>query len=366
MSSPSMHECRSTSNGYPRQSFPRSPSVGIAVAIYNEADHIEQLLKDVLSQDYEELREIWLVDGGSDDGTLEMLQGIQSQDPRLRLIENPKRSTASGVNMAFKAMTTDIVMRIDAHAHYAPDMVRHCVSTLLRTGAGGVGAIARPVDATTLVGQAIVAAHESPFGVGVAKFRRNGAEGWVDTIWNGCYWKHIVDQVGPLREDLPRAEDNDFNERVRRLGYGLYLTPEIRAYYQPRQTLSALWMQYFTTGMGIARALTENRKAVSLRHLAPAAFVVAWVFPLLLSLRWPSFALLTLSLLFVYFGGMLVAIGISARSRTGSHLLLLPLALLTLHMSYGFGTLWGFCNASKRQGTSKRAIREARVKIRPR
>lgn len=334
-------EFRSALLDHPGGPVDGCPSVGLAVPIYNEIDHIEQLIGDILSQDYEGIREIWLVDGGSTDGTLEFLQQARSRDARIRVVGNPKRSTASALNMAFGAMSTEIAMRIDAHARYSVDAVGQSVAALLRTGAGGAGSIARPLDATTLMGRAINAAHKSPVGVGVASFRREDAEGWADTIWNGCYWKHVIDQVGPLREDLPRAEDNDFNERVRRLGYGLYLAPSIRAYYRPRQTLRALWSQYFDNGMGVARAFFQNRNAVSLRHLAPLALVTGLLLPLLLAALWPAFALLTLALLTMYVAGLIVAMGISARLNPGLHVFLLPFALLVLHFGYGFGSLLG-------------------------
>jgi GT2 family glycosyltransferase len=356
MSSSSTHDFRSALEDHSEFSAPLCPSVGIAVAIYNEAHHIEYLLNDILSQDYQALLEIWLVDGESSDGTLEILQNAQGRDPRLKIVRNPKRSTASALNIAFQAMNTDIVMRLDAHARYGPDMISQCVRTLLRTGAGGVGAIARPLEANTLVGKAITAAHKSPFGVGVASFRKEGVEGWVDTVWNGCYWKHVVNQVGLLREDLPRAEDNDFNERVRRLGYGLYLAPAIRACYRTRQTLGALWAQYYANGMGVARALFENRHAVGFRHLAPLALVSGLVMPLLLSLFWQPVALLSLMLMLPYLVVLLAAVGLSAQSNPGPHLALLPVVLLVLHTSYGCGTLWGLAMCLRQKGTREELI----------
>lgn len=340
-SSFSTHEFRSALLEYPSVQVPPCPSVGLAVPIYNEAEHIDQLLKDILSQDYQEIREIWLIDGGSDDGTLDVLRTIRDEDDRVRVVQNPKRSTASALNLAFAAMRTDIVMRLDAHAHYSPDVVRQSVMALVRTGAGGVGSIARPLDAKTLVGEAITAAHKSPLGVGVASFRKEGAEGWVDTVWNGCYWRHVVEQVGPLREDLARAEDNDFNERVRREGYGLYLAPNIRAYYRPRQTFGALWSQYFSNGAGVARALAENRRAVGLRHFAPLALVTGLVLPLLGSVVWPPLVFISAAILMAYIAGLLIAAGWAAHTKAGPHLLLLPAALVVLHLSYGLGTLRG-------------------------
>jgi hypothetical protein len=163
----------------------------------------------------------------------------------------------------------------------------------------------------------------------------------VDSIWNGCYWRHIVDRVGPLREDLWRAEDNDFNERVRRLGYGLYLSPAIRASYQPRQSLRALWAQYLGNGIGVGRAALENPRAFGVRHLLPQALVVSLILPLAVALVWPPALSAAAGVLLLYLSVLLAASLIATRTEPGAHLLLLPIALATLHLSYGCGALWG-------------------------
>jgi glycosyltransferase involved in cell wall biosynthesis len=313
----------------------------MVVPVYNEITHLEQLATDLLAQDYPAIDEIWFVDGQSSDGTFQALQQLQLCDPRVRVISNPERLPAAAINLAFGRMRNDIVMRLDAHARYQPDVVRRSVQALLATGAGGVGAIARPAAAKTLVGNAIVAAHKSPFGVGVASFRKEGAEGWVDTVWNGCYWRHVVDRVGPLRGNLWRTEDNDFNERVRRLGFGLYLSPAIRASYQPRRSLRALWRQYLSNGIGVALALFENPRAIGVRHLVPLALVLSVILPATVALVWPPALFAAAGVLLLYIAMLLAATLLASRTEPGMHLLLLPAALATLHLSYGCGSLWG-------------------------
>ncbi len=345
-------EYRSALADYPGPAVPDHPTVSIVVPVYNEASHIDQLTADLLAQDYPAIGEIWFVDGCSSDGTFEALQRLQARDPRIKVIRNPQRLPAAAVNLAIRSVRTDIVMRLDAHARYGHDVVSQSVGALLQTGAGGVGAIARPASAHSLVERAIVAAHRSRFGVGAAKFRREGAEGWADTIWNGCYWKHVVGQVGELREDLWRAEDNDFNERVRRLGYGLYVSPTIRAHYQPRRTMRALWEQYLSNGLGVALAFFSNPRAFGLRHLAPLALVVSFLLPLAAAIVWPPAALAAAGVLLLYLTLLLLAAVLAARTDPGVHILLLPATLATLHLGYGFGSLWGLIRLARSAFTS--------------
>ena len=332
---------RSALEDAPERPVPALPRVSIIVPLRDEIASLDGLVADILAQDYPAIHEVCFVDGGSTDGTRQALAQLPQRDRRFAILDNPAQSTAAGLNRGLLRATGEVVMRLDAHASYGPDLVRHCVATLLRTGAAGVGPLARPVEAETLVGRAIVAAHRSPFGIGVARFRRDGAEGWATTVWNGCYWRHVVDRVGPMREDLPRAEDNDFNQRVRALGYGLYTTSVARADYRPRRTLNALGRQYFGNGLGVARILFENPSALGPHHLAPLALAGTLIATAVTGLLWPRALELTVACTALYLCGLLAATLLAARRERGLHLLVLPCTLATLHLSYGLGSLIG-------------------------
>jgi succinoglycan biosynthesis protein ExoA len=342
------HSYRSALADYPDGSPPAQPTVSAVVPVYNEIAYIESVVDALLVQDYPALTEIWFVDGQSNDGTFEELKRLKKRDPRIKVLSNPCRIQAAALNLAFSRSQGDVVIRLDGHAQYAPDVIRQSVRTLLETGAGGIGAIARPLASDTLIGQSIAAAHESKFGVGVAKFRQTSAGGWVDTVWNGCYWKHIVDQVGPLREDLPRSEDNDFNARVRALGYGLYLSPDIKAYYYPRQSLRELWRQHFANGAGVVQTFFENRQAIGWRHLIPLVFVVSLLLPLIVSVFWAPALVALMSVLLLYLSALLLFSVIAWRKSPGRHVILLPVVFVVLHTSYGLGSIQGLLQLAYR------------------
>jgi hypothetical protein len=318
-----------------------NPSVTLVIPIRNERGNLEALWGDLLAQTYPAIGSVVFVDGLSTDGTSEALAALARSDRRVVVRRNQGRLPAAGLNLVLPEIRTDLVMRLDAHARYAPDVVAESVRILLETGAAGVGPVAIPDEPDGPVGRAIVCVHHSPLGVGAARFRRAGAEGWTDTIWNGCYWTHVVRSVGPWREDLPRAEDNDFNERVRRLGYGLYVSPAIRARYQTRRSLDGLARQYAATGIGVVRGLAANPGAFGLRHLVPLAFVSALLVPTVVALLWPPAFLASIGILLLYLAVVAAAAVHAARAGLGVHLLFMPVTFATLHLSYGLGSLWG-------------------------
>ncbi len=332
---------RSALDNRPTGGDPIRPTVALIVPIFNEAGHIRQLVADLRDQDYAAIAEIWFVDGMSTDGTLTFLAGIEAEDRRVRVLENPRRLPAAALNIAIAQTQCEVVIRLDAHARYERDIVSVSVATLLETGAGGVGTIARPAPGGTLVAQAITAAHKNPLGLAVASFRREGRRGWADTVWNGCYWKHVIDELGGFREDLARAEDNDFHARLRAAGYGLYLTPEIRTLYQPRTTIAGLARQYRGNGRGVAHALFENPAAVRAFHFAPLLLILGLGAPLFAGIASPLALSVAGMVSAAYALVLLVAMMITARLDPGPHVFLLPPVLIALHFSYGWGALEG-------------------------
>jgi len=68
------------------------PLVTIAMPCLDEAGHIEACLRSVQAQTYPRDRvEILVADGGSTDGTREILARLAAEDPRIRVVDNPDR-----------------------------------------------------------------------------------------------------------------------------------------------------------------------------------------------------------------------------------------------------------------------------------
>ena len=70
-------------------SQPYTPTVTIAIPALNEALHIEPLIRGFLKTRYPRLIEICVADGGSSDGTREIVERLSAEDPRVKLIDNP-------------------------------------------------------------------------------------------------------------------------------------------------------------------------------------------------------------------------------------------------------------------------------------
>jgi glycosyltransferase involved in cell wall biosynthesis len=255
------------------------PFVTIAMPCRNEAGFIESCLRAVQAQTYPRDRiEILVADGGSTDGTRQILDRLAAEDPRIRVIDNPQRIQSAGLNHAIRAARGDVIARMDVHADYAPNYLEKCVEVLARTGADNVGGAAR-CRAKGTVQRAVCAALQSPLGFGGAAFRDVETEGYVDTLFPGAFRREILDRVGLFDEGAVTNEDAELNQRILQAGGRIYLSREINVYYYPRDSLTGLARQYFRYGQGRARTLLKHgrftRPSPALPFLALVAAIVS-------------------------------------------------------------------------------------------
>lgn len=250
-----------------------APSVSIILPTLNERGFIFDCLASLLQQDYPALTEILVVDGGSTDGTRDI---VASLPPPVRLVDNPRVTAAAAMNIGLAASVGEIICRADAHALYRDDYIRHCVEVLQETGAANVGGRMR-AQGTTRFGRAVAAVTSTPAGVGPARFHYALERQDVDTVYLGCWRRQYLEELGGWDEESLQwaAEDQELNFRIRQRGGRIVLDPDIVSWYFPRETPRHLWRQYFNYGVAKASTLAKHGRLPYWRPLAPAALVGA-------------------------------------------------------------------------------------------
>lgn len=251
-----------------------TPTVTIVVPTLDERARITDCLASLSAQDHPGIVEILVVDGGSTDGTADLVSLATRRDPRIRLLANPERSAAAALNVGLAAATGDLFVRADAHSTYAPDYVRRCVEVLAETAADDVGGPMRPIGLRRF-GRAVAAVTSSPWGMGSAAFHYATRRCEVDTVYLGCYRTATLRRLGGW--DATRlqwgAEDHELNFRLRQRGGRIVCDPSIRSWYSPRESPGALWRQYRNYGIGKVSTLAKHRRLPTLRPLAPTLLV---------------------------------------------------------------------------------------------
>jgi glycosyltransferase involved in cell wall biosynthesis len=332
--------------------------VSVIVPCRNERRYIEAFVAGVWAQALPPGWRLQLViaDGLSDDGTRELLQRMAAAEPRLRCIDNPGRIVSTGLNLALAHADGEVIVRMDVHTEYANDYVAQCLAALAESGADNVGGPwhAQPDAGAGPMQQAVAAAFQSPAVAGGALSRRLDHEGWVDTVYLGCWPRATFERFGGFDESLVRNQDDEHNLRIVRGGGRVWQSPRIRSVYRPRATLSQVFRQYLQYGYWKPFVMKKHGQAASLRHLVPAVFVAALAVltaaALLGAARWPLVSLLAL------YGAAVLALtaGVAAGSPLGAGAIVrVPAVIVAYHVGYGVGSLFGWWDALRGRGRQR-------------
>ncbi|HEY3281578.1 MAG TPA: glycosyltransferase family 2 protein [Armatimonadota bacterium] len=317
------------------------PAVSVVIPVRNEARHIEACLRNVLAfESPTGAFEVIIADGRSDDDTRGIIERIAQRDPRVRLVDNPERTTPCGLNAAIKAAKANVILRIDAHTVYAPDYLRRCLEVQAVTGADNVGG-PWVAQGETYLQKAIAAAFRCPLTSGGARSHDVSHEGPVDSVYLGCWPREVFDRIGLFDQEFVRNQDDELNYRMLQTGHRIWQSPRIRSWYTPRNSLGALFRQYFQYGYWKIRVMQKHGKPASPRHLVPCVFVsmvltLAATAPLQHLSR-----ILLLGAMGVYGLALATAAAMTAAESEWSLLPILPLVVACYHVSYGLGSLFG-------------------------
>ena len=322
--------------------------ISFIVVAYNAAGSLGALLGDLLVQTIpHEQIEALLVDSASTDATRAIMLDFAKATPfEVKVLDNPRRWLASGINVALAAATGDAIIRLDAHARIPKDFLENNLRALARGEdiVGGCVLGGAPSGAWESVLRTV---DTSRFCGGAAPFRNGGEARYVDTLAYALYRREVYDKVGLYDERLRRTEDNDMHYRMRKAGYRFYFSPDIVSYHAARATMRGQLRQKWGNGYWIGRTMRIQPRCFAPRHLIPALFVLALLFGLLLLpfSVWPLLLLLSAylacDLVFAVRGAL------SQESGRLLALLTLPFLFPAVHVVYGVGTLAGLLSGKE-------------------
>lgn len=243
----------------------------------NEAHNVERLVSDLVAQDFRGAVEVLVADGGSTDGSVQLLR-TSADRARLAItiVENPERLVAHGLNRCIERATGDLIVRLDCKSHYPPDYLRRSATASEETGAWTVGGLLL-TSGRTETERAAGCAMASPFG-GLGWTRGASARRMeVDTVYLGAFRPEAFRRVGLFDPEMGDNHDEELNLRVREAGGRVVSDPAIRAYYTPPGSFERIFGRYFSYGLYKVPVMLKHRRVVTLRSLAPMAFMTSTV-----------------------------------------------------------------------------------------
>lgn len=315
--------------------------MSVLVPVLNEGRDIREAVAAMLAQDFDGTFELIFADGRSTDDTRAQLEELAREDPRVRVFENPRRGTASGLNVCLREARGTYVARMDGHAIYPPRYLQDGAERLRR---GDVAWVAGPQvpEPRGRVSAAVAAALATRLGRGGGRrWDGSGAGGEVELdtgVFCGVWRRADVLARGGWDEGWPRNQDSELAARFLGDGARIVSLPSMAAAYIPRDSFRALWRQY--RGYGSYRAKTARRHPGSLRRsavlppLLVADAVVAAVAPR------PVRTIAAAGLL-AYAAALVGAAAQAARAGRRAQAPLVPAVLATMHAAHGVGFFEG-------------------------
>ncbi len=316
----------------------------VLVPVLNEQRHIRASISAMLEQRFPGTIEFVLVDGGSTDGTRDILEELARRDPRLRVFDNPRGRTPSGLNVALRHARGRWTARMDAHTAYPPDYLALGVDRLERGGTRWVSGPQVPAGHGP-VSRAVALALRTRLGRGgsrkwaAADSRADGEYDLDSGVFAGVWETATLLQYGGWDEGWARNQDAEMAGRFLGRGERLVCLPRMGARYTPRDSIRGLWRQY--GGYGEYRVKTALRHPHTMRrsHLIPPGLVVTVGAAALAPRRIRRVARGALAV----YGCALVGAGVGALSQADapSDAALVPLALGAMHLGNGVGVIRG-------------------------
>jgi hypothetical protein len=308
--------------------------ISVLTPVLNDEEHIIKAADSMLDQRFPGTVEFLFIDGGSDDRTMDLLLELQREDPRVRILPNPERSTPAALNIGLAAARGRYIARMDAHTLYPDDYLATGVERLLE---GDVAHVSGP---------------RLPYGdgkwsrrVAMALMTPLGRSGERLVEVSGVWARDVLEAHGGWDEDWQDDHDSELAARIRKAGHRTVCVPEMAAQYIPRNSLRALARQWW--GQGYYRAKTSTAHPRGMRRLPSLVPGVAVTLATLLAplgaLRWLGRGAVAL------WAAGVVAFALNSAYRdtsaelgvTPADLAALPAVFAAMHLAWGLGFVVG-------------------------
>ena len=305
---------------------------------FNEEENIEYVLKFFIESPPHE-KELLIIDGGSTDKTIEIVNEWQKRSDNIRLISNPDKYVPFALNLGIRSSTGDPIIRLDAHTRYEKNYFEKILETFEKTGADIVGGPMNAVGETDFQ-KAVAYATSTVFGVGDSKIHQTSYEGESDHVYLGAWHRKLFTDIGFFDERLKRNQDDELHYRARSRGKKIYLNPAIKSYYYPRNSLGLLIKQYFQYGLYKPLVLKKIKSETKLRHFIPSLYTI-YIIGLPISILFLKY----LTLLVVYFlFDFYFSLKLNKSFKSKLYCLIIYPAI---HLSYGLGFLIGLISRNR-------------------
>lgn len=181
------------------------PKISIIIPSYNQALYLEQTLRSVLDQDYDNT-EIIIIDGASKDDSVNV---IKKYEPHLACwVSEPDNGQTDAINKGLSRMTGDVWMYLNSDDLLLPGALSAVARAFADPEVMWVGGAADIFDETGIIGEIV------PGNPGTqSEYLRpwNRSTEYVFPFSGSCFMRRSVyEEIGPFDSELHYSMDIDY------------------------------------------------------------------------------------------------------------------------------------------------------------
>lgn len=303
----------------------------VVIPCLNEISHIKALL-DSLS--YLDNTDIIVADGGSTDGTQQVVKDVAKTNLNIKLLANPKKIQSAAINLAVKEYASDAryLVRLDAHGEYPDNFVLDLVNEAHERDVDSI-VVSMDTIGKSVFQDAVAVAQNSKLGNGGSDHRNANLDGkWVDHGHHALMSIEAFLKVGGYDESFVANEDAELDFRLTSAGYKIWLTGRTNMKYFPRDSFYSLYVQYYRYGLGRASNVLKHKQMPKLRQMIPLSVFPCFILAL--------FSLINLIFAIPFLGWLSICISYGALlafQNKAFSILLSGLIAATMHMGWSIG-----------------------------
>jgi len=264
------------------------PFVSVIVPVRNAARTINTTFKYLMNIDYPRTDlEIIFADGGSTDGTADVIRDYHSRHCFVTLVTIPDcPSPGYARTQALKQVKGNFIFFTDGDCAPVPDWINSTLEVFQKDAE--IGAVGGEIFTLRVDPGNLVEIYCEAFGFNRVSWRYgNLAQGYYPPLGyfptqvcghrsyffvtaNVAYRRSAVEDAGRRFWELPTGEDMDFGIRVRQKGWKFYFLPYASVQHMHRANLAVLlrvWRSYGAAHAPLLRAHSRNYMEVILQFI---------------------------------------------------------------------------------------------------
>ncbi|MGA7077012.1 MAG: glycosyltransferase [Halobacteriota archaeon] len=218
--------------------------LSLCITVRNEQTSIEKLMDSLLGQSRTP-DEIVVIDGGSSDRTVQLLQTYQARYSHLNVISARQANIAEGRNLSIAQARYDHIASADAGVEYPRTWLENLLRPFEADSATDVVSGFFEPKSYTLFEEC----------VGQMLYPKRNLMDWkkfLPSCRSVAFKRRVWEGLGGFAEWLPRGigEDTHFFLRAQKAGYNFAYASDATCYWRPRQNYRKLFEQYFFYSKG--------------------------------------------------------------------------------------------------------------------